>query len=322
MQKSSFNFATVFSLMVLLVFTYITYLGLVYWQQGDMALPIMLSVGLIALVVVCVFIMCKSKATRWRRIGKTGQVVFGLIVLVAFIMASLPFTNFLRVMGDSSRINEMVNTTCDKAIGIDEAYNTYVNERIDNYRRSLQLIASGKTNRPSVYQEAMGKAPGATDDKKIENLTNSLRSRLLPDSATSVINERHKWLERAKNESVMNPLTPANINKVSSCVDDWSDNYKDLSKISYMGEENVEEFTADDFDKSLSQLTATYATLQAPSVVAIIIALVCFAIMLLPYWITEGDLAAASSNKPARQWGGMRPKAQKQSGNLFNKNGF
>ena len=322
MQKSSFNFATVFSLMVLLVFTYITYLGLVYWQQGDMALPIMLSVGLIALVAVCVFIMCKSKATRWRRIGKTGQVVFGAIVLVASIMASLPFTNFLRVMGDSKRINEMVNTTCDKAISIDEAYNAYVDKRINDYSRSLRLIAGGKANRPSVYQEAMGKAPGATDDKKIENLANSLRSRLLPDSAESVVNERHKWLERAKNESVMNPLTPANINKVSSCVDDWSDNYKELSKTSYKGEENVEEFTADEFDKSLSQLTATYATLQAPSVVAIIIALVCFAIMLLPYWITEGDLAAASSSKPTSKWGGSKQKSKTQGGNLFNKNGF
>ena len=54
MQKSSFNFATVFSLMVLFVFAYIAYLGMVYWRQGDQTLPILLSIALIVVVAVTI----------------------------------------------------------------------------------------------------------------------------------------------------------------------------------------------------------------------------------------------------------------------------
>ncbi len=318
MQKSSFNFATVFSLMVLLVFAYIAYLGMVYWRQGDQTLPILLSISLIVVVSLCVFIMCKSKATRWRNVGRVGQWVFGFIVLVAFVAGSVPFTNFLRVLSDSDHIKQMVNTTCDKAIGIDADYEAYVDQRVANYRNSLSRIASGKANRPSDYQLCMGKAPGATDEQRIGNLAKSLRSRLLPDSAANVISERHKWLERAKNENVMNPLTPANVNKVSSCVDNWVVNYRELSKVSYQGEENVPEFQVTAFDNSLKTLIQTYSSLKAPSIVALIIALICFAIMLFPYWITEGDLAAATStsHRKSKKGGGNA------DGNLFDKNGF
>ncbi len=321
MQKSSFNFATVFSLMVLFVFAYIAYLGMVYWQQGNQILPIALSLLLIVLVALCVFVMCKSKATRWRNVGRVGQWTFGFLVLVAFVAGSVPFTNFLRVLSDSDHIKTMVNTTCDKAIGIDADYEAYVDKRIADYRSSLSRIASGKANRPSVYQLCMGTAPGATDEQRINNLAKSLRSRLLPDSAANVIKERHQWLERAKNENVMNPLTPANVNKVSSCVDNWVVNYRELSKVSYQGEENVPEFQVSEFDNSLRQLIQTYSTLQAPSIVALLIALVCFVIMLFPYWITEGDLAAASSTPNFSHRRGKRGVDQ-SDGNLFDKNGF
>ncbi len=320
MQKSSFNFATVFSLMVLFVFAYIAYLGMVYWQQGNQTLPVLLSSGLIVLVALCVFVMCKSKATRWRKVGRVGQWVFGLIVLVAFVAGSVPFTNFLRVLSEADHIKQMVNATCDKAIGIDADYEAYVDQRVANYRSSLSRIASGKENRPSDYKLCMGNAPGDTDAQRISNLAQSLRSRLLPDSAAKVINERHEWLERAKNENVMNPLTPSNVNKVSRCVDNWVENYCELSKVSYKGEENVPEFQVSAFDNSLESLIQTYSSLEAPSAVALIIALICFVIMLFPYWITEGDLAATSSMS------GFRRKGKKGGGNsdghLFDKNGF
>lgn len=319
MQKSSFTFASVLSLMVLLVFSYIAYLGMVYWQQGNMALPIILSVSLIIIVCLCVFFMCKGKATRWRRIGGAGQIIFGLIVLVTFLAASLPFTNFLRVAADADHINQMVSATCDKAIGIDQDYEAYVDQRVENYRSNLMLIAQGKSNRPAAYEKCMGKAPGTTDEQKAENLTKSLRARLLPDSTAAIVSKRHEWLERAKSESVMNPLTPSNINKVSQCVDNWTDNYKDISQESYMGEEDVPEFHVTDFDNSLRQLTSTYATLQAPSAIAIVIALACFAIMLLPYWLTEGDLAAARTTTGFSKGLNKNGKST-QSKNLFTKN--
>ena len=105
MENTKFNFASVIAIMVLLVFSYITYLGLVYWRGGEFLFPILLTLAFFILVMVCVYVMCLSKATRWKRMGKIGQIFFGFIVLLTFIGTAFPFTNFLRVIEDSERIS-------------------------------------------------------------------------------------------------------------------------------------------------------------------------------------------------------------------------
>lgn len=294
MQNSSFNFASVFAIMVLLVFSYITFLGLTYWQKGNLLLPIILTVALIAIVATCVLFMCKAKATRWKRLGVIGQTFFGLIILIVFALASIPFTNFMDVINNSEEIQGKISNTCEAAESLDKAYAEYVKARIDTYKVTLTTISMSKNTQPTRYNEYLGGAAGNTDDEKIGNLAKSLRSKLLPDATEKIVNERHKWLASAKNTSVWNPLAPSNISKIDKQVDDWVDNYKKLSSVTYKGEE-PNEFEYSEFNNQLSELTKVYSQFNTPSALAIIVSLVCFAIMLLPYFMTEKSLASATS---------------------------
>lgn len=144
MQNSSFNFASVFAIMVLLVFSYITFLGLTYWQKGNLLLPIILTVALIAIVATCVLFMCKAKATRWKRLGIIGQTFFGLIILIVFALASIPFTNFMDVINNSEEIQGKISNTCEAAESLDKAYAEYVKARIDTYKVTLTTISMSK----------------------------------------------------------------------------------------------------------------------------------------------------------------------------------
>lgn len=292
------NFASVFSIMILLVFSYITFLGLDYWQGGKMMLPIVLSLGLIVVVLLCVLLMCKAKATRWGNIGTLGQIFFGFIILVVFVFAMIPFTNFLRVVNDKENISSKVSETCNTAIELDNAYLAYVNKRVEDYKSNLSIISKGKEANPTVYQQCLVRASGKDDATKIENLGKSLHRRLLPDSTAIIVEKRHKWLKNSESVKVWNLLTPSNINKVDERVNGWLDNYQNLSSISYKGEsENVEKFEYKSFSSTLSSLTGTYRDFQRPSVLAIIISLVCYVIMLLPYFVTEQDLAGKTKKK-------------------------
>lgn len=294
MQNSKFNFATVFAVMVLLVFSYITFLGLSYWQGGNLLLPVLLTVALIVVVGACVFMMCMAKATRWRRLSIIGQTLFGLVVLAVLLLAALPFTNFVNVAKSSDEITAKITETCDAAEQLDNAYKEYVDERISDYEQNLGVISSAKNVKPSQYKECLGGASGSDDSDKIENLSKSLRSKLLPDGTEKAVRERHQWLDKAKHTSVWNPLAPANINKIGEQVEGWVDNYKKLSDVTYKGEE-AEEFTYSDFDSQLSELTQSYRKFHAPSPLAVIISLVCFGVMMLPYFLTEKSLAGATS---------------------------
>lgn len=294
MQNSSFNFASVFAIMVLLVFSYITFLGLTYWQKGNLLLPIILTVALIAIVATCVLFMCKAKATRWKRLGVIGQTLFGLIILIVFALASIPFTNFMDVINNAEEIQRKISNTCEAAESLDKEYVKYVEERIDKYKSNLISISMSKNAQPSQYNECLGGAAGNTDDEKIENLAKSLHSKLLPEATEKIVDERHKWLSSAKHTSVWNPLAPSNISKIDKQVDEWVGNYKELSSVTYKGEE-LKEFEYSEFNNQLSELTQIYSQFHTPSALAIIISLICFAIMLLPYFLTEKSLATATS---------------------------
>lgn len=295
-MSTKFNYAFTFSIMVLLVFSYITFLGLVYWQGGNFVVPILLTLGLIALVLLCVFVMCISKATRWKNIGTIGQVFFGFIIFATLLCASLPFTNFLRVVQDSEDLYQKVNTTCDAAINLDKAYKEYVDSRIENFKSNLIVISKGKDINPTKYQECLGGASGATDMDKIEGLAKSLYNKLLPESTSNIVKERHEWLESARSTTVWNPLTPKNINKIDEEVNGYLDNYIKLSSVSYMGEESSP-FTYDAFSNQIRGLMQTYGEFQSPTLLALIIALLCFVIMLLPYILTEPDIAGKEDKK-------------------------
>ena len=61
MNKTRFNFAAVFSIMVLLVYAFIAFMGLIYWKNGELTIPLLLTLGGIAVVILCLYVMCVGK---------------------------------------------------------------------------------------------------------------------------------------------------------------------------------------------------------------------------------------------------------------------
>jgi hypothetical protein len=192
------------------------------------------------------------------------------------------------------KIYNEIKNTLNSADSLDESYNRYANDRINNYADKLEFVSSGKSIRPSEYEECMGGAYGDNDNEKINNLKKSLKMKLLPDTITVVQNRRHEWLQSASNMSVWNIMLPSNLQKINEEVKHWTDNYVKLSDVAYKGE-NAEKFSYSEFNSSLSNLTAIYTKLHKPTIMSLILALIGFAIMLLPYFVTEDSLEGKKS---------------------------
>ncbi len=313
-MDNKYNFAWVLSLVTLIGFSYFTFMGLDYWQGGKLLLPIVIILTILIIIPGCVYVMCMSKSTRWQKIGKIGQYVFGGIVLLVMLFAACPFTNFLGVVESQDELVDGVKNTCKAAVSLDDTYKAYVDKRVADYKSSLELISKGKNSNPTQYKECIEGASGSDDKEKIENLTKSLRNKLLPEDTQSVADVRHDWINQSNSIVVWNPLAPANIEKISDEVSGWTADYDSLSNIAYKGEE-TQPFLYKEFDNQLAQLTSTYREFHLPSILSVLITLVCFMIMLLPYFVTERDIASISDSNTSKG-GKVVPNSD---GNLFNK---
>ena len=293
MNNKRFNFAAVFSIMALLVYAFFALMGLVYWKKGEIMVPVLITLAGIGVVLGCLYVMCIGKESRWR-IGRIGEIFFGLIILASFIAAALPFTNFAKVVERQNDIKGRIDTLMTSAKNLDAAYDAYVADRIQRYESQLNLVSKGKKVRPSDYQKLLAGASGDTDSKKIANLSKSLRRQLLPDSRDSICKQRMEWLNRANQMSVWNILLPQNINKIAKEVDDYVQNYVDLSSTIRAGE-TVKPFAYESLNNDLGELEKIYSKFSKPSVLSLIVSLICFLIMLLPYLMAQRSLAGKSS---------------------------
>ena len=295
MNNKRFNYAAI---MALLVYAFFALMGLVYWKKGAITLPVIISLAGIGVVLGCLYVMCIGKESRWR-IGRIGEVLFGLVILATFIAAALPFTNFAKVVERQEDIKGRIDTLLTSAKNLDAAYDVYVADRIQKYESQLNLVSKGKKVRPSDYKKLLAGASGDTDSKKIVNLSKSLRRQLLPDSRDSICKQRMEWLNRAQEMSVWNILLPQNINKIANEVDDYVQNYVDLSSTIRAGE-TVKPFAYESLNNDLGELEKIYSKFSKPSALSLIMSLIGFLIMLLPYLVAQRSLAKAKSSKQTR----------------------
>jgi len=299
MNNLKFNFAAVISIIVLLLYSYVVFMGLVYWLDGNIWKGVLYTLVLIAVVLVCVFFMCKARATRWEKIGKTGQIVFGVIILAALILSSMPFAHFLKLVNNQKQVTEAFEKSHKYASGLNLAYKDYVKNRKQKTLDYLYAVEAGHgSSNPAEYESIFG-MPGSDDNSsKINRMITALDKALLPGSLQRASEQDVQRLERGAKMSVWNVAMPGYVNRIDETVKKNIDTYSKISKDAhgYKGDNNSQAFTYPAYANQNAKLQEMLDTMSMPSVFSIIAALICFGFMLLPYYLTEKDVAAATSS--------------------------
>lgn len=283
MRKYYFDWSTVMALLFLLIYSYFSFMGSLYLFKGEIWQALLSAIILIAIVSGCVYVMTLAKMTKFKEIGLVGQITLGIIMLSVFLLAAIPFTNFIYANQHGEEITKCIDITKSSAIGMETAYSKYVDRRVSDYEKQLR-----STMTYSQQHEI-------SQDKEIALLTASLRRQLKPPSLDTIQSERKKWIESLSGMSIWNIMLPANLNRIKECVGEWVKEYKKMSDISFVGPD-FDLFEYDDFSSAMSQLV-NKLTEKHFSVWAIIAALICFGMMLLPYWRAEGVPMPKQENK-------------------------
>lgn len=281
----------VLSGLALLCFVALVFLGLDYRFEGELLVPITLTVvGCIA-VVKCLVNMCKWKQTLTIRKGIGKEIGAAVLTLVLLVLGSVPFTNFLMVLDHEDEFRECVDSTIITIKNIAPAYKEYATERVDNYRRYL----TGLSSRSSAYYNDLANASGETKTQKVNALVGSLKRRLFPEEMTKIEEEREVWLEglRVKGEetdsvggrvemSVWNIFTPKNVALIGNAGNSWVEEYRAVSEKIYSGETAVP-FEMDELNNQLRVFEEKYTRFSKPDIRSLVAVLICYGLLLTPY---------------------------------------
>ncbi|MBP5561626.1 MAG: hypothetical protein J6X70_07510 [Muribaculaceae bacterium] len=305
MNESKFNFGTVLAIIVLLGYSYFVFMGLDYWLNGNVALAATLTGAMIVVVMVCILIMCRAKASRWKKLGATGQILFGIIVLAVLGASSIPFAHFIGIMGKQSEIKTEFNKAKEFAEKVDQAYDNYVDSIVDAYELELKRAVAGhSTGSASTKYSQMGLDDMAGEDSiKVKSMKNSYRNDIAVNENDSITrSERQRVINESAEMSVWNIAMPENVGYMSKIVRNSVDEYiaKSSLEVKRKGFEGYKEFSYPQYEGQVKELGDNLTKLSKPDalslIIAIVAALLCFACMMFPYFLTRTSLAARESN--------------------------
>lgn len=270
----------VLALLAVLVFSYIAFLGMLYHETTSSKTPVWIAIGILVIVSLCCFGMCYGKAERNKFLGKSVQIALGAVIFVVLVLAAIPFTNFLDVLGKSEDIKENVEEVFDYASNLDNRYAEYANSRIKDYENIL-------SPEMEMSEESFLTTRSKNEyDYVISVKSQALRRIILPESRRSIVEGRQQWLDNSKEMSLWNVATPDNLRKLRSVVSSWIDEYRTLSSNGFE-DESFEPFIEKEFSTSIDTCTAQFTHYHFPSIIAILITFIVFGIILLPYFLTD-----------------------------------
>ncbi|MBQ7711332.1 MAG: hypothetical protein IJT39_05840 [Bacteroidales bacterium] len=258
MRKFNLNWGVVLAAVVLLGYSYISFLGMLYKVDGVLWKAVLFAIGVIAAVSICVYVMVSAKVTKSKEAGVIGQIVFGIIILATFLVSGSPFTSFLKVAGSKNAIETGINNVKTSAYSLDEEYNKYALERVQKYGNTF-AVADG--------------------DLKVQ----SLKRRLSPDSINTVQQLRRDWVAQIGDMSIWNVKLPQNLKYMQQCVGNWTENYTLISDKIYESE-HASAFSYNEFDTSLNLLMDSFKK-AGYSFWAVLVAIFSAFVMMIPYWL-------------------------------------
>ncbi len=289
MLKSKFNFAWVFALIALIAYTYIGFMGLIYSQILPMGLSALAAFVFIAIIIILLRTMCKAKATRWLRLGLLGQIIIGLFILALLLFSSIFFTHFTKMIDEQEQIVRTYSQTIDDARKLDEKYREYVEERSLNYRSQIRALTPGTQN----YNKMIAKPAqlGFNRNQIADKYQETMKRFLLGADIDELNTKRAEWLAE-DSTTVWNVNLPKNIQDVTSSVNKWLYNYQELSSKQFTLEKEYPCFEDTEFNTNAQKLQEICMTITKPSILAILLALLCFVLIMLPWIITTKDIAS------------------------------
>jgi len=269
------------------VYGFICFLSFNFVTIGDWDASILFAAIIGLLFSIPVFIATLLKKTR--RPSKIRIILEWLFLLVFVIVALLalgPFSHYFVVFEKRADIQKSLLENVTQAESMFVDYESYSNNRLDNYKALLNSVVHAKLVNPSKYN-SFGFVSDIRDEVQIDSKFFALRAQVYPSNYSEMKQVDSTYLANAKTKlTVWSPTgIVEGMTKVPMEIDSWYSKLKGFSTFRGNGE------IADDFEYTLSfaDVSEQLSVLSRPTIFSILIALLSYSVILLPYFAISRD---------------------------------
>lgn len=277
-EELRFSWGHILAFLALIFIAYVTFMGITYFTLGNFVVA---GIGAVACVIVLAAFLLgaqvkKGAPTKFYKsmIWERCLILFSPIVL---ILAFYPYNHFWSVLSQEDKIVDDFKTSISHAHGIFDEYESYAHHRINTLAISLS----------DVSQESRS------------NRVDELTLLLLSSNFNNLKSEANSWIDNAAQSStVWNVFLLGNVDNIAEAVGKWNHNLNTVSSKHLICEKyEVEDFSPDCLAKQetingLKNLKSRYSNTEFKfNLMSIITMIVCFLMLLCPYFIQERNAA-------------------------------
>lgn len=313
-ERLRFSWGHIIAFIALIVVSYTSFVGFTYLTGGNFIYG---AVGMAVTDIVFIFIFIGAQQLKASGVKMKKKLVWERILVfgspLVFVAGMISMSHFWTVRDQEDEVVADFNNSLSNGKAIFDDYETYANNRIEAYDRSLsQIIAEGRTN-PDLYRKA-GFTPGIEEVQK-ENMVEVLRMQLLSSNFDSLRNLATTWIDNAnEGASTFNVFLLGNTREISEALKNWETQLMEMSRKKLSNEEliaPVREFdttAGSAASRQIYDLGVRFTRQRIPTVAAVIFGLIIYFMMIFPYLIQERHSKSVYSLSGGKEKGGKNRK--------------
>lgn len=288
-EQLKFSWGHIIAFLALVFIAYTTFVGATYYSCGNFCIATVTSI-VVVVVLFVIFIgaqMGKATSVKFsKRIWIERLFVFSSPVV--FIICMMPFYHFGVVHSQEDEIIGTFNETINASRRMFTDYEEYSINRIANYNALLDSVIGRGSNQSASRMVHIEKP----------NMVETLRLQLLSDNFSSLKTSAEQWIDKSsEGASTWNVFLLGNTREIKTAIRDWNGQLEKFSEHKMNNEEleggeKVQTFseakeTMDSIDVGFNTLTAKYTEPSFPPLWAIVVSVLLYCALALPYLIQD-----------------------------------
>lgn len=272
-RKLRFSWGHIVAFLALIFLAYVVFMGATYYAVGNYTIGLV-TMGVCILLIVSTILVAqvlKGVDKKFHRSIIWERILIAFSPIIIFLVA-IPFSHFWTVQSSEEKIIEQFKNSISASLGIFSDYDDYSKKRINSLKTGL--------------------ASSNKDERIINNRITEL-SLYLNKSTANSINEAKGWINEVNDDpSIWNIFLFGNITTIESAIEKWTVSLNNHSAKIMSSEKNPVHFSTANPNKEkalsgLSSLKNIYKNTQKPNASAIVSLLICYLMLLCPYFVQE-----------------------------------
>ncbi len=265
-HKPKLCWGMVIALAILVLYSYPAFMGYYLYEKGNLVKALAMLAIFLVLMIAAVYMMCIAKANKGKLWVRRSVFLLCCVLLAGLLLVSGRFFNgYMALVGERDELKNNVETIVKDAGQMDAEYDTYVQQRVDDY-------IDFESGNPDAAL-----------------LAKSLKSHLAPPSLSDIRDDRKHWLQNIEGMTVFNVSFPSNLNLLKGVIADWEEQYQQLSDIGY-----GDQYQTFKYSQAGNSIANLWKKVKNPPIswVAILAAFICAVIMVWTPWLVTDPTPA------------------------------